>query len=52
MKSRVIDAYLSYNITGIQKQLLCIASLVKEAPGKGESATDPPLCITKAVSCL
>jgi hypothetical protein len=32
MKPDVIDAYLGYNIAGIQKQL-CIASLIKEKSG-------------------
>jgi hypothetical protein len=47
----VIHAYLGYNTTALQKQLIGIASLIKEKSGKSISTTDSTHCISKATLC-
>jgi hypothetical protein len=44
----VIQAYLGYNITAIQTQLMSIASLIKERQGKC-ICNSSTRCITKAI---
>jgi hypothetical protein len=47
----VIHLYLGYNTVAIQKQLMGIASLVKEMSGKSISVTYSIHFINKAVLC-
>lgn len=44
MKSKVIRAYLGYNIVLIQKQLMDIASLIKNTSNRSTSITDSTHC--------
>jgi hypothetical protein len=48
-QSNVIHAYLGYNTTAIQKQLVGIALLITTMSGKGTSVTDSTQYINKAI---
>jgi hypothetical protein len=52
IKGHGIHACLGYNIIGNQKQLMCIALLIKQMSGKSTSVIDPTHCINKALLCL
>lgn len=47
----MIHLYLGYNIVVIHKQIMGIASLVKEMSGKSTSVTDSTHFINQAVLC-
>jgi hypothetical protein len=51
VKRFVIHPYLFYNIAAVQKQLMGIASLVKEIRRKSLSVIDSTFCINNAILC-